>query len=1459
MEDRQTLPDHSDQKTPANNVPARWANSDNAGMSMAMPDGEYAIDGSPEDVRMEVRGPDFVVIFPDGSEHTLLMAGIITATGQGLHLRFANGELLTGDQFMARASYQGSTDFQHPMPPGDHQDSDTLLPEIHEPPDELPEFIAEQSEHAHAPMPTRQADPVAGAESFSEDFSEAMEQLQNDMEGKAQEEQDYLSEFQKALAEITNELEATADLDVTESIVVPPSDVAPETDPFVGLPEATTDVTINDGSGGVGATFTVALNNLGAVSSTGNYIGGGGSADSATDADVNLQLDNEVIDYTNDSNGVSVQGDNPVYFSSDTISRKLTIDSAGIGETVKTVKLYGLPSGWEVEDATLIAAADGKPEHWLIQTKDFVITHPVNSDGMASSFGLVFDIEFKDGEDGLARPPEVFRLPAYAAPVNSVEDLQIEVNGESVLVFNLLHNDDVIRTGSGDDVIDAGVGNDQVDAGSGNDIVKGGVGKDDLDGGDGTDTVDFSGSVNDQITGGVTASLTDQKASDGYGFEDTLTNFENIIGTHFADELTGDRSANTLGGGGGDDILNGNAGDDQLFGGDGKDTLYGEVGDDQLHGGIGNDTLNGNAGEDQLSGGYGDDILNGGDDDDRLSGGFGLDTLDGGDGSDTADYSDRDEAIIANLDPNAGRVTNGNDSDIDTLISIENLIGTLRNDQLVGNASNNYLEGGGDSDILNGLGGDDELVGGIGNDTLIGGEGNDILNGGDQTDTADYSLQVNSGITVELTNGAASVADGYGYTDTLTGIENIIGSQENDTFSGDSKNNRFDGQNGMDTVHFDRTDITTGVTASLADGEASYFFNGVSSNDELVNIENLTGSDHNDQLSGDDGVNTLSGGSGDDTLNGEGGDDTLSGDAGNDTFLGSSGSDTFDGGDDTDLADYSNHQSGIIANLTTGAVTSGEAGKTDTLTSIENLTGTENDDVITGDTVANTLTGMAGNDTISGGEGNDKLYGNAGNDTLAGGIGNDELYGGEGTDIADYSYLTSGRSFNLNNFTNQGIMTLAPGDEDKLYSIEGIIGTQGDDTLIGNADSNILDGHDGTDTVDFSQMDINGGVLANLSIKQATYTLSDGTTSNDRLYNIENLQGTSGQDTLTGDSGSNTLEGGAGNDTLNGGGGDDILNGGFGIDTAIFDFSTQGITVTLEDDSTGVVTYKDGSNAATLSSIENIYGSNFADTLTGNKTENDLYGLDGDDILIGGIGHDDLYGGNGSDTLYGGDWFDRLFGGEGDDTFYGGNGIDWYYGGTADSNSLAPVGEGGFDTVDFSDHVSGDSQGVVVDFTQAGSFKIRNNGEGNAEEMFAIERVIGTDYSDTLTGDTGRHIHGGAGDDILNMDFSDLTAGTVVDGGSGSDTLFSTSNGTFDLSNFASLIDDVEVINFGENNGSDNITVSLSDVVDLSETNNLEIAVKSGDTVTVDGNTAVDGTDDSYTDGTYTITVNYYV
>ena len=142
----------------------------------------------------------------------------------------------------------------------------------------------------------------------------------------------------------------------------------------------------------------------------------------------------------------------------------------------------------------------------------------------------------------------------------------------------------------------------------------------------------------------------------------------------------------------------------------------------------------------------------------------------------------------------------------------------------------------------------------------------------------------------------------------------------------------------------------------------------------------LIGGGGADSLSGDSFVNILSGGLGNDTLDGGAGNDVLNGDGGDDIMDGGSGGDTLIGGGGNDSVTYSNAASAVTVDLNAGTASDGNAG-TDTISGVENVTGSSHADSLTGDNQNNTLSGGGGGDTLSGGGSNDALIGGAGSDT----------------------------------------------------------------------------------------------------------------------------------------------------------------------------------------------------------------------------------------------------------------------------------------------------------------------------------------------------------------------------------------------------------------------------------------------------------------------------------------------
>ena len=408
-------------------------------------------------------------------------------------------------------------------------------------------------------------------------------------------------------------------------------------------------------------------------------------------------------------------------------------------------------------------------------------------------------------------------------------------------------------------------------------------------------------------------------------------------------------------------------------------TLRGEIADfdPAVHGG--NDRLEGGGGRDELYGGAGDDLLAGGD---------GADLLDGGAGAaDRADYTASGGAVRVDLSTGRGR---GGEAQNDTLVDVEDVYGSVNDDELIGDAKGNRL---------NGNHGDDSIAGGAGDDTVIGHAGADRLDGGEGHDTADYGASWR-GVTVNLAEGTG--AFGHAEGDTLVGVESVSGSRHEDDLTGDAGTNRLNGGGADDVIRAgDGRDTLIGgsgadlldggagedtawyvsseeaVTVHLGDGQVER--GGDAEGDLLRDVENVQGSLHDDTITGDDGVNRL---------NGDCGDDVLDGGAGNDRLLGGHGADRLIGGEGVDAAHYDTAEESVTADLSGEREGAGD-GAGDTFEGVENLHGSDFDDELFGDAANNRVTGGAGDDVLSGGDGADYLGGNAGDDVLTGGDGAD--------------------------------------------------------------------------------------------------------------------------------------------------------------------------------------------------------------------------------------------------------------------------------------------------------------------------------------------------------------------------------------------------------------------------------------------------------------------------------------
>jgi len=305
------------------------------------------------------------------------------------------------------------------------------------------------------------------------------------------------------------------------------------------------------------------------------------------------------------------------------------------------------------------------------------------------------------------------------------------------------------------------------------------------------------------------------------------------------------------------------------------------------------DMIEGTSEDDHLIAGDGDQSLFGREGDDMLCGGMGADLLDGGSGSDTADYSAAAEGVVVNLGNSA---LNTGEAAGDTFTSIENILGSSSADHLTGNGAANTLTGGNGSDVLHGMGGADTLMGGGGSDTLRGGAGGDVLDGGGGTDFADYA-GASIGLTVDLATPSANTGESAG--DSYNSIEGIIGTDFDDTLSGNANDNIIYGGNGTDRIYGQDGDDTIygeGGVGILISGNGNDTVYGGSSLDFVIagaGDDTADGGDFIDFLFTQGGNDTLLGGGGDDRLNAGGGSDRLIGGTGNDSLTGGTGADVF--------------------------------------------------------------------------------------------------------------------------------------------------------------------------------------------------------------------------------------------------------------------------------------------------------------------------------------------------------------------------------------------------------------------------------------------------------------------------------------------------------------------------------------------------------------------------------------
>ncbi len=293
---------------------------------------------------------------------------------------------------------------------------------------------------------------------------------------------------------------------------------------------------------------------------------------------------------------------------------------------------------------------------------------------------------------------------------------------------------------------------------------------------------------------------------------------------------------------------------------------------------------------------------------------------------------------------------------------------------------------------------------------------------------------------------------------------------------------------------------------------------------------------------------------------------------------------------------------------------------------------------------ADTLTGNAGNDLLIGGDNNDTLSGGAGNDILRGGpANNDSMDGGAGAeDLLDFSDGTVGMTFTLTQSAASSSIangTAGLGNNDTYQNMEGVIGTNFNDTITGsNVANDILRGGDGNDILNGAGgtadlIDFTGGTAGiTFTLVQSgigiAFNASGAGLGTDTYSNMEGVIGTAFADTLTGSLGNDILRGGGGNDILSGGDGNDMLTGGTGADiltggngndSFIFNSALNNVdTITDLDANAADSIVLDNDIFTALGVIGTLATANFAANAGGNAG-------DADDYILYDTGTGDLY------------------------------------------------------------------------------------------------------------------------------------------------------------------------------------------------------------------------------------------
>lgn len=371
----------------------------------------------------------------------------------------------------------------------------------------------------------------------------------------------------------------------------------------------------------------------------------------------------------------------------------------------------------------------------------------------------------------------------------------------------------------------------------------------------------------------------------------------------------------------------------------------------------------------------------------------------------------------------------------------------------------------------------------------------------------------------------------------------------------------------------------------------------------------------------------------------------------------------------------------------------------------------------------------------------------------------------------DFSIAAGGRTFPFYAQANAPVGTVGdPLTEAALVTpvgVPNVVRIEGDGLPVGGVESGF-----------FTVGGILGGASAcSIAGDEGPNTLV-GTEGDDVICGFggnDTINGNGGNDTILGGEGNDTLRGGIGNDTIDGEGGNDTISpgngnddaiGGAGTDTLDFSAAAGGYTVNLVNGVSGRT--GDSTDTDTVETVENVIGTPVADTLIGDDAANVINGGNGKNQIEGRGASDTLTGGGGIDTILGGDAADTINGAGGNDVLKGEAGSDTINAGGGDDAMTGGPGNDtldgavGVDTVDYSTS----TLAVFVSLTTS-SGGIAGDAT-DTDTLIQIDRVVGTDFPDTLVGGPNADtLVGGKGVDSINGNAGNDT----IDAGEGNDSI----------------------------------------------------------------------------------------